>query len=87
MTSITRTDIEQDFMTPKLITTESPKKKYAHPADSVVSQIHCFIADGHFGHSGSFKGTYSKRKSSSSGNTGAMPSSGEVNTFKGTRRR
>lgn len=61
MTSITRSDIEKDFMTEKLVTSESPKKKYAHPADSVVSQSHCFIADGYFDNTGTFAGTYSHR--------------------------
>lgn len=85
MTSITRSDIEADFFTSKLVTTESPKKKYAHPADSVVSQIHCFIADGYFHQSGTFAGTYSHR--SKPGNKSTLPPNMRTsNLFTGTRR-
>jgi len=77
---IFRTDIEEDFLTPKVMTSESPKIKYAHPPDSVVSMSHCFIADGHFTGDASFKGTYSKSKPS---NYAAKDGEG---SFKGTGR-
>jgi len=81
MTSIQRTDIEEDFLTTKAITSESPKIKYAHPPDSVVSMSHCFIADGHFTGDATFKGTFSKSpKKPGAGPTG-------VSSFRGTRSR
>lgn len=81
MTSIQRTDIEEDFLTNKAITSESPKIKYAHPPDSVVSMCHCFIADGHFAGDATFKGTFSKSpKKPGAGVTG-------VSSFRGTRNR
>ncbi len=73
---VMRTDIEEDFLTVKPITTESPKIKYAHPPDSVVSISHCFIADNHFSGNATFQGTFSK---SSTTHTG-------VSSFRGTRR-
>lgn len=73
---IMRVDIEEDFLTVKPITTESPKIKYAHPPDSVVSMSHCFIADNHFSGNASFKGTFSK----STTNT-----TNSISSFKGTR--
>lgn len=83
MTSITRSDIEKDFMTEKLVTTESPKKKYAHPADSVVSQSHCFIADGYFDNTGTFAGTYSHR--TKPGNKSVIGT--DSSQFSGSRRK
>jgi len=82
MTSITRLDIEADFLTAKLTTTESPKKKYAHPADAVVSQTQCFIADGHFNSNATFSGTY-KHKMTPGNNS---PINSSIN-FSGTRKR
>lgn len=81
MTAIQRVDIEEDFLTTKPITTESPKIKYGHPPDSVVSMSHCFIADGHFTGGDSFKGTYSKP-----GTTGTSGGGG-AGSFRGTRSR
>lgn len=83
MTSITRADIEADFLTEKLVTTESPKKKYAHPADSVVSQAHCFIADGYFDQNSTFAGTYSHRSKPSN----TSHSNKNTNLFSGTGNR
>lgn len=85
MTGITRSDIEADFLTEKLITTQSPKKKYAHPADAVVSQCQCFIADGHFStEAGTFQGTYSHR--TKPGSDGSTPTS-TSSQFSGTSSR
>lgn len=83
MTSITRVDIETDFLTTKQITTESPKTKYGHPPDSVVSMCHCVIADNHFTSSGEFAGSYRKATKSGGSSFGSKGSSG----FRGTRSR
>jgi len=78
---VMRTDIEEDFLTVKPITTESPKIKYAHPPDSVVSICHCFIADNHFSGNTTFQGTFSKST------THTSDSSYNASSFRGTRSR
>jgi len=87
MTSITRSDIEADFLTSKLVTSESPKKKYAHPADAVVSQSHCFIADGYFSQNDTFAGTYSQRSKPGNSKTAVPTTQGAASQFTGTRNR
>ena len=79
-TSITRKDIEEDITLVKPIGSQKRKKEYNHPPDTVVSLIHCFVADTHFNQSGSFGGTWtSTRKRPGPGTAG-------TGIFRGTRR-
>ena len=62
MTAIERTDIEADILVTKAITSQSPKKEYNHPADSVVSMTNCFVESNHFKMYGAFRGTRKDNK-------------------------
>lgn len=83
-TSITRKDIEEDITAVKPIGSQKYKKEYNHPPDTVVSLIHCFVADTQFNQTGTFGGIWSStRKRPGRPGAGAEDATG---IFRGTRR-
>lgn len=83
-TSITRKDIEEDITLVKPIGSQKRKKEYNHPPDTVVSLIHCFVADTHFNQSGSFGGTWSSTRKRPG--TPGPGTTAEAGIFRGSRR-
>ena len=57
-TSITRKDIDQDITSVEPDARQKAQKQYNHPPDSVVSIIHCQVADQQFNQSGGFGGVW-----------------------------
>ena len=80
-TSITRKDIDQDITSVEPDARQKAQKQYNHPPDSVVSIIHCQVADQQFNQSGGFGGVWTGEH-----RKGPGPTAGPGALFRGTRR-